>query len=81
VRVARERNGNGAGDANAMTLRLSVRDNGLGLSSDWMLRRDAGVGLRNAAARLEQLYPQRHAFRITPIPSGGVEASIDLPWQ
>ncbi len=74
-------NGNDAGDTNGVTLRLCVRDNGLGLSPDWMLRRDAGVGLRNAAARLEQLYPQRHAFRITPIPSGGVEASIDLPWQ
>jgi sensor histidine kinase YesM len=62
-------------------LRLRVRDNGLGLPPDWRLRRDAGVGLRNVAARLEQLYPERHAFHVTPNETGGVEIQLDLPWE
>jgi two-component system LytT family sensor kinase len=63
-------------------LRLRVCDDGLGLATDWMTRRDAGVGLRNTAARLEQLYPQSHAFRVVSGPSGGgVEVAIDLPWR
>jgi two-component system LytT family sensor kinase len=48
------------------TLRLRVRDNGLGLAPDWAMRCEAGVGLRNTAARLEQLYPRDHLFRVTP---------------
>jgi two-component system, LytTR family, sensor kinase len=66
------------------TLRLRVRDNGLGLAPDWTLRRDAGVGLRNTAARLEQLYPHDHLFHITPNPSSagaGVQVQIELPWR
>lgn len=62
-------------------LRLRVRDNGLGLSPDWPSRRDAGVGLRNVAARLRQLYPDDHAFDVTPDPAGGVDIRIDLPWR
>jgi two-component system LytT family sensor kinase len=62
-------------------LQLRVRDDGVGLSPDWMRRRDVGVGLRNAAARLEQLYPQHHAFTIAPNASGGVDIQLDLPWQ
>jgi two-component system LytT family sensor kinase len=63
-------------------LRLRVQDDGLGLRSDWMTRRDAGVGIRNTAARLEQLYPGDHVFRVAPAASGGgVEVQIDLPWR
>jgi two-component system LytT family sensor kinase len=61
-------------------LRLRVRDDGLGLPPDWLQRRDAGVGLRNIAARLEQLYPQSHEFRVAPGGSGGVDVQLDLPW-
>jgi two-component system LytT family sensor kinase len=63
-------------------LRLRVLDDGQGLRPDWMTRRDAGVGLRNTAARLEQLYPAAHVFRVGAGPSGvGVEVELDLPWQ
>jgi two-component system LytT family sensor kinase len=64
-------------------LRLRVCDDGLGLASDWMTRREAGVGLRNTAARLEQLYPQSHVFRVSPDAAngGGVDVTIDLPWR
>jgi signal transduction histidine kinase len=62
-------------------LRLRVCDNGLGLSPDWSQRRDVGVGLRNTAARLEQLYPHDHLFRVHADPEGGVDVRIDVPWQ
>ena len=35
---------------------VRVRDDGVGLPADWSFERDAGVGLRNVAARLEHLY-------------------------
>ena len=62
-------------------LLLRVSDDGLGLAPDWAARHDAGVGLRNTAARLEQLYAGDHVFRVTPDASGGVEVRIELPWQ
>jgi two-component system LytT family sensor kinase len=63
-------------------LRLRVRDDGLGLRPDWLARRDAGVGLRNTAARLEQLYPGTHAFHVGHGSSGaGVDIRFDLPWR
>jgi len=63
-------------------LRLRVQDDGQGLRADWTTRREAGVGLRNTAARLEQLYPGAHVFRVGAGPSGeGVEVELDLPWQ
>ena len=67
---------------NGSNLCLRVRDDGVGLTPDWARRREAGVGLRNTAARLEQLYPRQHLFRVTPDASGGgVEVEIDLPWR
>jgi two-component system, LytTR family, sensor kinase len=63
-------------------LRLRVQDDGLGLQPDWRARQDAGVGLRNTAARLEQLYPGTHAFHVGPGASGtGVEVRLDVPWR
>jgi len=63
-------------------LRLRVQDDGLGLRHDWATRRDAGVGLRNTAARLEQLYPGGHRFQVTPgASSNGVDVLLELPWQ
>jgi sensor histidine kinase YesM len=62
-------------------LLLRVTDDGLGLPPDWNARREAGVGLRNTAARLEQLYPHDHLFRVAPEASGGVVVRIDLPWR
>lgn len=62
-------------------LRLRVRDDGVGLRPDWESRRAAGVGLRNTAVRLAQLYPESHGFRIVPGPGGaGVTIEVDLPY-
>jgi sensor histidine kinase YesM len=62
-------------------LRLRVSDDGTGLQPDWQARRSAGVGLRNTAARLEQLYPHAHVFHVAGRSSGsGVDVTIELPW-
>jgi len=63
------------------TLRLCVRDDGLGLPAGWSFENDAGVGLRNVAARLEHLYGRKGQLRIAPVASGGVEVQIDVPAQ
>jgi two-component system LytT family sensor kinase len=62
-------------------LHLRVCDNGLGLAPDWARRRDAGVGLRNTAARLAHLYSDAHEFHVGPSDTGGVEVRIELPLE
>lgn len=62
-------------------LKLRVRDNGVGLSAGWQFQRDAGVGLRNVASRLEHLYGRTDLLRIAPIASGGVDVQLDLPLE
>jgi LytS/YehU family sensor histidine kinase len=61
------------------TIRIRVRDDGVGLVPGWDLERDAGVGLRNVAARLEHLYGRPGLLRLVPLAAGGVEVQIDLP--
>ena len=64
----------GSGD---VTLR--VRDDGVGLPAGWQFDRNAGVGLRNVAARLEHLYGRADLLRVAPNGAGGVDVQIDLP--
>jgi two-component system, LytTR family, sensor kinase len=61
------------------TLHLQIRDNGVGLCAGWDFERNAGIGLRNVASRLEHLYGVAGLLRLTPIQSGGVEVRLDLP--
>ena len=58
---------------------LRVRDDGVGLRPGWRFDADAGVGLRNVAARLEHLYRRSDLLQVDRVPSGGVEARIDVP--
>jgi signal transduction histidine kinase len=60
-------------------LRLRVRDDGAGLPPGWQFPRDAGVGLRNVASRLEHLYHRGDLMQVSPVPSGGVDVRLDLP--
>jgi two-component system, LytTR family, sensor kinase len=60
-------------------LKLRVRDDGVGLTPDWELHLNAGVGLGNVTSRLEHLYGRRDLMRIVPVASGGVEVQLDLP--
>ena len=64
---------------NESTLHLQVRDNGVGLCAGWDFERNAGIGLRNVARRLEHLYGVADLLRLTPIQSGGVDVQLDLP--
>lgn len=60
-------------------LNLRVRDNGVGLCPGWEFERDAGIGLRNVASRIEHLYGRADLLRIAPMASGGVEVQLSLP--
>jgi hypothetical protein len=62
------------------TLTLRIRDDGLGLPAGWDFDRDAGVGLRNVAARLEHVYGA-NLLRVMPNGVGGVDVQIDLPMR
>ena len=61
------------------SIHICVRDDGKGLPDDWTFERDAGIGLRNVAARLEHLYGRKDLLRLARLASGGVEVNIDLP--
>lgn len=60
-------------------LHIRVRDDGVGLPCDWNLDRDAGVGLRNVAARLEHLYGVSGLLKVGTGATGGVDVQIELP--
>jgi signal transduction histidine kinase len=63
------------------TLRLRVRDDGVGLPGGWSLSRNAGVGLRNAAERLDRLYPGAHRLHVAPRPGGGTAVEVAIPFR
>ena len=65
--------------ATPATLSVRVRDDGVGLPAKWTFERDAGVGLRNVAARLEHIYGRPELLRVVPVATGGVEVQIDVP--
>lgn len=58
---------------------LSVLDDGVGLPADARSRERIGVG--NTRARLAALFPNDHRFELAPIASGGVRATIDIPFR
>jgi signal transduction histidine kinase len=60
-------------------LRLVVYDNGAGLPDNWRLNSSAGIGLANTAARLQQLYDDKHTFDIRNRDGAGVEVVIVIP--
>ncbi len=60
-------------------LKLTVFDNGAGLSSDWQLKSSGGIGLANTAARLQQLYNGNHRLDVRNREGGGVEVIVIIP--
>lgn len=60
-------------------LELRVQDDGIGLPAGWRLEDCAGVGLKNTAARLQQLYADAGKLELRNRASGGVEACLSLP--
>jgi two-component system, LytTR family, sensor kinase len=63
------------------SLLLEVRDDGPGLLSSVTPSPGTGLGLRNVRARLQQLYGDAHSLDLVDAPSGGVEATIRLPYR
>jgi signal transduction histidine kinase len=61
-------------------LRLVVRDNGAGLSTDAISAFNTGVGLSNTRSRLEHLYGARHRFEFHTPPGGGLAVTISIPF-
>jgi LytS/YehU family sensor histidine kinase len=61
------------------TLRLWVRDDGVGLPAGFDLARDAGTGLRNIASRLERLYGRDATLTVRPNDGGGTVVELTLP--
>lgn len=57
---------------------LTVRDYGPGPGG---AENDAGVGLSNTIARLDQLYKSKQRFSLRPAPDGGTIAEIRLPYH
>lgn len=60
-------------------LKLRVRDDGVGFCSDWEFERNAGIGLRNVASRLEHIYGLTNLLCLESVASGGVDVQVDLP--
>ncbi|MEO6526597.1 MAG: histidine kinase [Gemmatimonadaceae bacterium] len=66
-------------DGDALSLR--VLDDGVGLPEGWRMDREAGVGLRNAAERLERLHPGAHVFHVADAAGGGVVVDVRIPFR
>ncbi len=60
-------------------LRLSVRDNGVGVGRAGRGGPVEGVGLGNTRARLQQLYGETAGLELTEPPGGGFEVRVTLP--
>lgn len=56
---------------------IAVRDDGPGMTGT----ADAGIGLSNTRARLDQLYGQEHSFALEAAPDGGTQAVISIPFR
>jgi len=62
-------------------LRLSVEDNGPGVSGDPSAAIGRGIGLANTAARLAELYGRDHELSLENRPEGGLKVWLDVPYR
>jgi hypothetical protein len=65
------------------TIRVTVRDNGVGFGKarEFGRSQGTGIGLNNTAARLNELYGTRAALTIEPATPSGTIASITIPFH
>jgi two-component system LytT family sensor kinase len=61
-------------------IRIDVEDDGVGLPDGWTLTASRGTGLRNLASRLAAEFGDQAALAVSARQSGGVLASITLPF-
>ncbi len=60
-------------------LHLEVADDGKGFRSGQLLRTGNGVGLSNTKARLQELYGDKHQFKLTVNQPAGACVRIEIP--
>jgi LytS/YehU family sensor histidine kinase len=63
------------------SLRLEIRDNGPGITSNRDLRRAEGVGLTNVRARLNQIYASDFRLELINGNDGGLAVVMEIPFQ
>ena len=63
------------------SLRLEVRDNGPGITSNRDLRGAEGVGLTNVRARLKQIYASDFRFELINGNDGGLAVVMEIPFR
>jgi len=72
-------------DREGNRLKIILSDNGPGLSDQPAKHKfnenSSGVGLVNTKNRLNQLYPANHAIEIRNREEGGVQITIDIPFE
>jgi two-component system LytT family sensor kinase len=61
-------------------IRIDVEDDGVGLPEGWTMTASRGTGLRNLASRLAAEFGDQAALAVSARQSGGVLASITLPF-
>jgi two-component system LytT family sensor kinase len=61
-------------------VRIEVEDDGVGLPDGWTMTSSRGTGLRNLASRLAAEFGDQAALTVSARQSGGVLASITLPF-
>jgi len=72
-------------DPLAGSIRISVRDDGIGMDSDYLTAavkgttERTGVGLRNIHQRLDHLYGDRYSIEIHSSPNRGTRIDLELP--
>jgi signal transduction histidine kinase len=62
-------------------LRIRVCDDGPGLQSGWRMEESKGIGLANTSERLKHLYGPEHRFELSNGATGGMVASISIPFR
>lgn len=67
-------------DRDGNLLRLQVKDNGPGLNASTTRTRE-GLGLANTRARLQQMYGAAHRFEMADVASGGLQVTLELPFE
>lgn len=62
-------------------LKITVRDNGVGLTKDGRQNLKAGIGLTNTLTRLSQLYGGMQEFELRKAAGGGAEVLLTIPFH
>lgn len=62
-------------------LHISVCDDGPGLQAGWRMEESNGIGVANTSERLKFLYGTEHRFELSNNETGGVTASLVIPFR